>query len=254
MQNSNFKDLFSTQAVDYARFRPTYPQELFSFLSNLTKNKNSAWDCGTGNGQAALELAKFFNHVVATDPSSKQIQSAMLDPRITYMTASAEDFYSPEKEYDEKFDLITVAQAFHWFNHAKFAYVVKHVAAKDCHLVVWSYANAFVSPEVDSAVHHLYEDILHDYWDPERKLVEEGYKSITMPFEEVPAPVITMKAEWSCEHFIGYLSTWSALQKYIARNGKNPLVEEAEKIKTAWGNQENRTVSWPLSIRIWKIT
>ena len=116
MQHTTFKDLFSKQSGDYAKFRPTYPPELFSFLNTIVKEKNYVWDCGTGNGQAAIELAKSFEHVVATDPSEKQILAAVKHPRIVYEVSSAENF-----ESKNSFDLITVAQAFHWFNHARFA-------------------------------------------------------------------------------------------------------------------------------------
>lgn len=248
MQQSDFKDLFSKQSVDYAKYRPVYPQELYDYLKSLPLNHHSVWDCGTGNGQAAAELAAFFDHVTATDPSAKQIQSATPHPRISYRIASAEDFSS-----ETKFNLITVAQAFHWFNHDRFAEVIKKIAAPDAHLVVWSYANAFVSPEVDRAVTHLYEDILDPFWDPERKIVETGYKTLSMPFKEVEAPKLVMTADWSVDHFIGYLSTWSALQKFIAARGVNPLETEAVKIAEAWGAGKTRTVSWPLSIRTWKI-
>jgi hypothetical protein len=251
MHQSSFKDLFSKQANDYAKFRPTYPKELFDYLNSLTAEKNIAWDCGTGNGQAALELAKTFSSVMATDPSEKQISNAPAHPQIHYSVASAEDFNSIESQ--GKINLITVAQAFHWFKHERFAEIVKKLAAPDAYLVVWSYAISSVTPEVDRAVHHLYEDILHDYWESERRLVEDGYKSIAMPFKEIAPPVIAMKAEWSLEHFTGYLSTWSALQKYISINGQNPLETEYEKIKEAWGDCETRTVSWPLNIRVWKI-
>lgn len=248
MQQSDFKDLFSKQSVDYAKYRPVYPQELYAFLKSLPLQFQTAWDCGTGNGQAAVEIAAFFDHVIATDPSEKQIQNALQHNRITYRVASAENFSS-----DEKINLITVAQAFHWFAHERFAEVLKQIAAPDAHLVVWSYANAFVSPDIDKAVAHLYENILGPYWDPERKLVESGYQSIAMPFKEIQTPAIAMTAEWTLDHFIGYLSTWSSLQKYISTNGTNPLETEALKIKEAWGDEKIRTVTWPLAIRAWKI-
>lgn len=251
MQLPTFKDLFSKQAGDYAKYRPTYPKELFDYLNSLTNKKDRAWDCGTGNGQAALVLANTFTHVIATDPSEKQISQATPHPHIEYAVTSAENF--DVNKWAGKINLITVAQAFHWFKHDQFAEVIKKCAAPDAYLVVWSYANASVTPEVDKAVHYLYENILHDYWEKERNLVENGYKSIVMPFKEIASPVISMKAEWTLEHLTGYLSTWSALQKYISINHTNPLESEFEKIKKAWGDEVTRTVSWPLNIRVWKI-
>src|SRR5690349_13363206 len=112
---NTFKDLFSIQAKDYAKYRPTYPPELFQFLSSLSKHRNKVWDVGTGNGQAAVELSKYFDNVYATDPSEKQINEAVHAPNIFYKVESAEN----PSVHD--IDLITVAQAFHWFKHEQFA-------------------------------------------------------------------------------------------------------------------------------------
>ncbi|MGZ3788715.1 MAG: class I SAM-dependent methyltransferase [Bacteriovorax sp.] len=248
MITQNFKDLFSEQASEYAKFRPTYPPELFAYLASISKRKTLAWDCGTGNGQAALELTKYFNHVVATDPSEKQISQAPLHSKISYEVVSAENFKSLEP-----IDLITVAQAFHWFDHKAFAEVVKKVSSPYAHLAVWSYAIASVSPAVDLAVERLYSGVLGSYWEKERHLVEEGYKSIVMPFTEIEAPHFQMQAQWTFEQLIGYLGTWSALQIYINRNQINPLHAEFENLRNAWGDSAVQVVQWPLSLRVWKI-
>lgn len=166
---SNFKDLFSVQAKDYAKYRPSYPEDLFEYLKSISSEKKIAWDVGTGNGQAAIELAKFFDHVIATDPSEKQIKEAPGHPKITFKVEKAEEPTIAEGSVN----LITVAQAFHWFNHKAFAEACKRVAAPGCKLAVWCYANPHFNNHVDEALHHLYEGILGPYWEKERKLVEE---------------------------------------------------------------------------------
>ena len=250
MSDSSFKDLFSTQANDYAKFRPTYPKDLFEYLSTLSTTKDLVWDCGTGNGQAAVELAKYFNEVIATDPSQKQLDSAIKNPKITYLQASAEDFNLPK---DKKCDLVTVAQAFHWFNHEQFAKTISKTLKTNGHLAVWSYALSSITPELDRAVTKLYSERLNGYWEKERTHVEDGYKNISLPFNEISAPTFHLSAEWTLEHLIGYLSTWSALQTYIKKNGNNPLEEEYQNIKQAWGSAKTRTITWPLNLRIWRI-
>lgn len=250
MSSSNFKDLFSSQANDYAKFRPTYPPELFEYLSSLTSQHIIAWDCGTGNGQAAIELAKYFDNVIATDPSQKQLDSAIANPKIKYSQATAENFNLGEPE---KFDLVTVAQAFHWFKHDKFAEVLSKVVKSNGILAVWSYAISKITPEVDKVVNVIYNGKLSGYWEKERSHVEDGYQSITMPFTEIEAKKFELKAVWTLDQLVGYLSTWSALQTYIKKNGNNPVEEEYENLKHAWGNAETRTVTWPLTLRIWKI-
>jgi ubiquinone/menaquinone biosynthesis C-methylase UbiE len=224
---NTFKDLFSIQAKDYAKYRPTYPPELFQFLSTLSKKKNKVWDVGTGNGQAAVELSKYFTEVVATDPSEKQIREADQRPNITYKIESA------EAASFRDVDLITVAQAFHWFKHAEFAETCKRVSAR--------------------AVEKLYNGLLGPYWEKERKLVESGYSTIDMPFQEISPPKINMSIEWTYEQFSGYLKTWSALQTYLKSNSPEKVEACFEEIKSAWNSSDKLKITWPLNMRIWAI-
>ncbi len=253
MNQIPFKDLFSTQSKDYALYRPTYPRELFDYIADLSNNHECAWDCGTGNGQAAVELTRYFNQVVATDPSEKQILAATKHPNVAYEVGRAEDYLNAHPGDLKKFDLITVAQAFHWLDHKTFANVAKKVLKPKGHLAVWSYALAHISPEVDLEVTRIYTEILGDYWEKERGLVESGYQTIEMPFDEINVPDFSMQAFWTIEHLVGYLQTWSAVQSYIKKNGTNPIQTEMPALKKAWGSVNQRYVTWPLSIRIWKI-
>ncbi|MFZ4713246.1 MAG: class I SAM-dependent methyltransferase [Bacteriovoracaceae bacterium] len=246
----DFKDLFSTDSQKYLDFRPRYPDQLFSYLASLCKGHQSVWDVGTGNGQAAYELAKTFDQVIGTDPSAKQLQHALTKENIIYKEGTAEN---PPLEIGQTFDLITVAQAFHWFKHAIFAEVVKKHAKSETHLVVWSYALAFLTPEIDKVVMELYRGVLDTYWDPERQHVENGYQNIFMPFHELTSPAISMSANWSLAHLVGYLMTWSATQKYIKEKGENPVEKFFPELKKAWGDNEFHTITWPLNIRTWKI-
>jgi ubiquinone/menaquinone biosynthesis C-methylase UbiE len=245
-----FKDLFSGHAQDYAKFRPLYPRALFEYLAQLSPRRERVWDCGTGNGQAALALADFFQEVIATDPSDKQLAAAAARPNVRYIRCSAEK----SELASSSADLITVAQAFHWFKHAEFFEEVKRVARPDAHLAIWSYDLCKVSPEFDEAIRVLYEVTLGDrYWEPERKHVQEGYRSILIPFQELPERPFAMSADWSFEQLIGYFGTWSALQKYIQQNGSNPLEAMREKLKSAWGEVERRQIIWPLSVRVFRL-
>src|SRR5438132_5354114 len=85
-----FKDHFSGLAAEYAKFRPHYPDELFEYLALISPRRELAWDCATGNGQAAVGLARHFDRVTATDASAQQIESAEPDERISYRVAPAE--------------------------------------------------------------------------------------------------------------------------------------------------------------------
>lgn len=249
----SFKDLFSAQASDYSRYRPTYPAELFDWLVLKTQRQNTAWDVGTGNGQAAAELAKRFKRVLATDPSEKQLAEAVKNPRIEYRVCSAEE----SGLRASSIDLITVAQAYHWFKHDKFHEEVKRIASKDgAVLAVWSYGFCHISENVDRAVMEYYDKVVGPYWDPERKLVETGYRSIRVPFkEETDVPKFEIKANWNLSHLVGYLATWSATQKATKELGSNPLEKFAPKLEDAWGSDRatEKQVVWPISLRLFKV-
>jgi ubiquinone/menaquinone biosynthesis C-methylase UbiE len=249
MTNSQFKDLFSVQAKDYAKYRPSYPAGLFEFLNSVSDKKDLAWDAGTGNGQCATELAKIFKHVIATDPSEKQIKEAQADLKITYKVEKAE---APSIQ-NNTVNLITVAQAFHWFDHKTFADACKKVAAPGCKLAVWCYANPHFNNHLDEVLHHLYEGILGPYWEKERKLVEEGYASIQMPFQELKVPPMKLEINWTSEQFIGYLKTWSALQTYLKTQSPEPIQKAFDDLRFAWGDEDTRMVAWNLGLRLWAI-
>ena len=52
---------FDKQADIYVDIRPTYLSYLFSMLASLTPHHSSAWDAGTGNGQAAIGVSPLFS-------------------------------------------------------------------------------------------------------------------------------------------------------------------------------------------------
>jgi len=250
MEIAEFKDLFSTQAGDYARFRPRYPNALFKQLAKLCSAHELVWDCGTGNGQAALALAPHFKKVIATDPSEKQLKEAAADPKVEYRVASAEK----SSLETGSADLITVAQAFHWFSQPEFFAECSRVAKPGCLLAVWCYELAEITPEVDRVVMSLYRDTLGPYWEKERRLVEEGYRNEQFPFTELTPPKSSMGAEWTLPDLIGYLGTWSAFQKYYKEKGFDPRVPLMPNFLRAWGDQHTpKNVSWPLSLRLFRV-
>jgi ubiquinone/menaquinone biosynthesis C-methylase UbiE len=151
-----FKDHFSKQAADYAKFRPRYPKELFRRLASIAPDTQLAWDCATGTGQAAIELAEFFDRVIATDASEKQIANAERHPRVEYRAATAE-----ESGLDAaSVDLVTVAQALHWFDLDRFYAEVRRVLKPQGLLAATAYKLAKISPEIDLIVNHYYSDIV----------------------------------------------------------------------------------------------
>lgn len=209
------------------------------------------WDCATGNGQAAVELAAFFDQVIATDLSKQQIDKAVSHPKIKYAICPAEQSILP----DACADLVTVAQSFHWFDQGKFFQESLRVLKPNGILAFWTYALAEISPKVDEVLFRFYNDELGPYWEPERSQVEQGYRNAMIPstFQELPFPPFEMNAKWTFDLLIGYLGTWSALQTFIKKNGHNPIEKWREKINEAWGNESEHSIRWPLAVRIARV-
>lgn len=245
---SKFCDHFAPVSNSYADFRPTYPPRLFAWLASLVQRRDLAWDCGAGSGQASVDLAAYFDRVVATDASQAQIDSAAPHPRIEYRVASAEASGLP----DTSVDLITVAQALHWFNLAGFYTEVKRVLRPSGVLAVWTYGVLSVEGgPVDTLVQHFYHDTVGPYWPIERALVETGYRSLPFPFAEIDAPLFSMEAFWTLPQLLGYFRSWSATGRFAAAHGYDPVYSLEEQLKPMWGDAtQRRHVTWPLSLRV----
>lgn len=242
------KDRFSQHSASYAAFRPSYPQALYDFLLANVSGRDRAWDVGCGNGQVAKDLAPFFRKVFATDISEKQVQNAVQLPNITYSVCPAEETPFP----DHSFDLITVGQALHWFRLSAFFEEATRVAKPGALVAAWGYSLLSVGQPIDKEVNRFYTEVIGPYWDAERKLVDQHYQHIAFPFEEVAAPPLSFSFAWTLEQTEGYLTTWSAVQKYIAQNNVNPVVDLIEKIRPHWGSKP-RTVSFPLFLRVGRV-
>ena len=248
---NDFKDLFSAQSGDYAAFRPHYPPGLFEYLASLCPERDLAWDVGTGSGQAAVAMAPYFGKVIGTDPSANQIEHAKAHAKVEYRQGTAE--HSGLEEYSA--NLVTVAQAFHWFKQEEFFKEVRRVAVPGAVLAVWCYEITTVNQEVDPVMLRLYRDILGLFWDPARKMVEEGYRNEVFPFNELDPPPMELSVQWDLREFMGYLGTWSALVKYRQEKGVDPREIIAEEMLTAWGGDpaKKRQVAWPLSLRVFQV-
>lgn len=242
----SFKDHFSGHAADYASFRPGYPAELFARVATLPRRRDVAWDCGTGNGQAAIGLAEHFGRVIATDPSAQQLAHALPHPRIEYRQAPAESSGLP----DRSVDLIAVAQAFHWFDFDRFFAEARRVLAPGGSLVLWTYNLARVSPEVDAITDRLARQIVGAYWPPERRWVDEEYQTIPFPFPEVELPPLAHVEHWDRERLLLYFGTWSSCQRYQKATGQDPIALVRAGLEAAWGAPDQpRPVRWPIFLR-----
>jgi len=243
----SFKDHFSKHALDYAKYRPHYPQEMFAYLAGLCPTRETAWDCATGNGQAALSLTPFFAHLLATDASAQQIAQATAHPKIEYRVAPAEHTDIPAHAVA----LVTVAQALHWFHFEPFYAEVRRVLAPGGIVAVWCYNLLRCAPAIDKILDEYYRDVVGTFWPPERKFLEDRYQAIPFPFQEIDAPEFFMSATWNLDDLIGYVRTWSATQRFIAQKNSDPLIALRSRLLPPWGAPEqDRRLTWPLYLRV----
>lgn len=242
-------DNFSKGAADYVNFRPLSPDGIFDFLYAHTHSFELAWDCGTGNGQVATRLAERFNTVYGTDISKEQLALAVQKDNIVYRVERAEQTSFP----DRSIDLVTVAQAIHWFDLDNFYKEVKRVAKPGALIAAWTYTTPGVTPAVDKVISHLYFDITGPYWDPQRLLVDAGYTTIPFPFEELNVPELFIKQQWNIEQLLGYLRTWSGVQHCMKKEQHDPVALIETDLQAAWGPEPLLEVHWPVRARVGRV-
>lgn len=241
-----FHDHFSERAAAYARFRPTYPAELFAWLADQSPAHRLAWDAGTGSGQAAVALAEEFDLVVGTDPSADQIAQARQHPNVVYRVG-VEGVSGLE---DGAADLVTAAQALHWFDLEAYYREVQRVIVPGGLLAVWCYGLHRVNPEIDRVFDRFYGETVGPWWPPERAEVETGYRRLPFPYPEIDVPNFNMTAELEMAGLLAYVGTWSAVKRKHAGTGTDPIVEVTAELASVWGDPAGKKeVRWPLSIR-----
>jgi ubiquinone/menaquinone biosynthesis C-methylase UbiE len=242
-----FADHFSRQAASYATFRPRYPDAMIEHLAQLAPRRDVAWDCGTGSGQAAVQLARHFTRVIATDASQGQLAQAQAQPNIEYRQALAES----SGLADGSVDCVTVAQALHWFRLDGFYAEVTRVLRPQGLLAVWTYNNPQLGPELDPVLSWFYGERVGRYWPSGREHVEDGYRSLPFPFPEIPSGAWRIEADLAREDFLGYVGTWSAVALCREAESRDPIPELRARFERVWPEASGpRRVMWPISLRV----
>lgn len=240
-----FKDHFSAHARQYALARPDYPAALYADLARELRVRELAWDCATGNGQAARQLAGYIERVIASDASSEQIAAASGPENVEFRVFPAEQ---PPLEPDSV-DLVTVAQALHWLDLDAFFPALDRVLRPGGLLAVWSYGQCSIDIETDQHVTRLYTEILGErWWPPERQLVENAYRDISFPYQRLDMPVYEMRLQWSRDQFLAYLRSWSASQRYQQAMAHDPVSLVEPDIARVWQSDLKKTLVWPLTL------
>ena len=244
------KDLFSKQASVYARYRPVYPAALFDYIFSFVRQRDTAWDCATGNGQAALVLADHFRKVYATDISEKQLQQAIAHPSIEYRIATAENSGLAAGSID----LITVAQAYHWFDFEAFHLEVMRVATPWGIIAIWGYSLVQCEDAgVQSLIETFYREKIGPYWDAERKYIDDHFTTVPFPYHELPARSFLIEVNWTREDLLGYFNTWSSVQYYMKAHQQDPVDEFARILRPVWDSATGKTFRFPVFLRLGKV-
>jgi SAM-dependent methyltransferase len=241
---------FATEAAQYAHLRPTYPDGLFAFLSTTVAPRDVAWDCATGNGQAATHLRGYFGRVIATDESAEMIAQAPRDRRIEYRVAEAED----SGIETDSVDMVTVASAIHWFDLSKFYAEVRRVVRPGGTIAAWTYYTPVFGNDIDAIIEHLAHDVLADYWDERLHYVVDEFHDLPFPFEPIEAPPFRTDMRWSMEDLLGYFETWSSSVKYREAEGARPTDLIRGDLARVWGDPDRKKdLHFPLYMRLGRI-
>ncbi len=240
-----FQDHFSRQSAIYLKARPTYPEDLFSYLSKISPSNELCWDCATGNGQAAISLAQRFKKIIATDGSEQQIQNAIAKENIEYRIGTAEE----SGLENNSVDLITVATAAHWFNTDLFYKEAERVSKRNGVLAIWTYSEAKISEEIDRLMEWFMYDYLYEYWPDGRWYVRNKYETLPFPFEAIQTPDFFCRMNWNREQWLNYIRSWSAYNNFIAKHSADPIEILLPQLNRLWNSIETKSVVWPLHLK-----
>jgi SAM-dependent methyltransferase len=241
-----FRDHFSAHAHEYSRFRPGYPDELFSWLASLLGRRELAWDCATGNGQAARGLAPHFGRTVAADASLDQIGQAAMIEGVDFVGALA----AMPPLATGSVDLVTVAQAMHWFDLTPFYAAARRTLRPEGVLASWTYGLFRSTADIDGVVGRFANETIGSFWPPERRHVDAGYSDLPFPFEEIAAPEFLMRVNWSFTDLLDYLGTWSAVRRSWQARGFSPVADLEDELAAAWRDAPVREIRWRLAMRV----
>jgi SAM-dependent methyltransferase len=245
-----FKDHFSQVAAGYAAHRPSYPAALIDFLAGLAPARHVAWDAGCGSGQLSRLLARPFERVIATDASADQIAQAVAHPQVEYRCAPADASGLP----DGAVDLATAAQAAHWFDLSAYYAEVRRVVRPGGIMALISYGVVATGDQLDAVIQPFYREVLARYWPPERRHVDEGYRALAFPFQELATPALEIRLDWRLEDLVGYVGTWSAVWALERAEGPAPCAAFRRALADAWGAAATvRPLRWPLALRVGRV-
>ena len=169
---------FDAWAGDYDRYRPTYPDELFDVIAQRLPipRQPHVVDLGAGTGRASLAMAERGWRVTAVEPGKPMLdqlrgRAANQGLLISTVQATAE-----ETGLDlASADLVTAAQAFHWFDKDRALGEAARILKPSGGLALfWNVRDAERSPFLAD-----YGELLRDITDDDAGRYESGLAEAT---------------------------------------------------------------------------
>lgn len=237
---------FSQVAAGYAASRPVYPAALAQWLASVAPERALAVDVGCGNGQLSQLLAEHFEQVVASDLSAEQLAQAGRRDNIRYVQAAAQERVL---KADAQADLMTAAQAAHWFDLEAFYAAARWQLKPGGVLALIAYGRMQLHGEAGAVCDAFYDEVLADCWPPERAHVEAGYRTLAFAFDEMSSPPMQMTHDWDVEQLLAYMRSWSAMRVLEQRGQQDTFARFADRLQKVWG-EGTKEVCWPLHLRV----
>ncbi|KAG0297308.1 hypothetical protein BGZ96_007045 [Linnemannia gamsii] len=267
----------------YQSFRPGYNNNFFKMVYNYHAKHNghfdTAVDVGTGTGQVAVVLAEKFKQVHGVDASATMLSNAIKKSNVAYHVAKGEDLGVIASS---SVDVLTVAQAMHWFHQPTFFSEVKRILKPRGTFAAVGYSFV-VFEDHPRATRRIYElgdqpDQLGTLWDNGRLILDNLYKSIDVPLQNVERhyfpssiksqfrnaaasadyapdaedeaslpPVMTGRV--TMKHFRNYIKTWSSYKNYCEKYPSRPdivdLTIDAILKEENLKEEDEINITWP---------
>lgn len=238
------KPVYSTSPALYRDCRPSYGSEIYSHISSLLKDNQKAWDCACGSGQATIEVAKFVDYVIGTDPDPSQLEKGAIAGNVDYLRASE----TVETFGEESIDLVTVATGIHWINRPKFYKEVERVLKKGGVLATWGYTGVDLNSEIDAVIKGIVKTHLMPYYPKEILIAFNGYQDIELPMNKIQSPNFDVVHNWDFEKLMNYIQSFTAMQRYLKTHGKSAVSLFRDELLEAWGGDKTsiKNLTWEL--------
>jgi ubiquinone/menaquinone biosynthesis C-methylase UbiE len=219
---------FSDRAETYAKYRPGYPDEMLKFLETLVAPPAMVGDIGSGTGILTRQLLKSGYDVWAVEPNEAMRTAA--DRTLSGYPAcrSIDGTAEATTLEDRAIDLITCAQAFHWFDRGQTRSEFGRILRSDGWIALLWNERQEASP-INRAYDELLKEMATDYRNvSHRRIAAEDIREFFAP-GEVQLRIFANDQTLDCDGFLGRLVSSSYVPN-LGQPGHQEIIEAAKKI------------------------